>query len=152
ADRQRGAVQAVLAHEVRANARQVALVGAGQSARVELLIDALDSIAQGFGSASSGPGEAPAAPTPPSAGESVMTPRQAYFAASELVSAHDAVGRVSADLLAAYPPGVPNVVPGERLTATALDFLRAVTQRPSGYVRGAVDPDLSRLRVVRDTR
>lgn len=126
----------------------VALIGAGQSARPELLIDALESmvtIEQKDAVA------AEPAPHPPSPGEAMLTPREAYFAPSELVETPAAVGRISTDLLAAYPPGVPNLVPGERITAEAIDFLHAVTRRPSGYVRGAVDPLVTRLRVVRET-
>ncbi|MFC7765844.1 Orn/Lys/Arg family decarboxylase [Leucobacter soli] len=62
-----------------------------------------------------------------------------------------AVGRVSADSLAAYPPGVPNVLPGETLSAEVVAFLRATAAAPSGYVRGAADPSLDQFRVVAST-
>lgn len=78
-----------------------------------------------------------------------MLPRDAFFAATELVPAASAIGRVSADTLAAYPPGIPNLMPGEEITAEAVAFLTAVAASPSGYVRGAVDPEVSKLRVVR---
>lgn len=86
---------------------------------------------------------------PPAQGESVLTPREAYFGASEEVPTDEAVGRVSADALAAYPPGVPNVLPGERISAEAVAYLRAVAASPLGYVRGALDAGLHRVRVVR---
>ncbi len=60
----------------------------------------------------------------------------------------DAVGRVSADALAAYPPGIPNLLPGELITAETHEFLRRTAAAPFGHVRGAVDPDLTRLRVL----
>ncbi|MBX3093638.1 MAG: aminotransferase class V-fold PLP-dependent enzyme [Cryobacterium sp.] len=126
----------------------VALVGAGQGARPELLVDALEALAS---DSATDAAASPPAPRPPQPGEAVLTPREAYFAPSELVAADAAVGRVSTDLLAAYPPGVPNIVPGERITAEAVAFLHAVTRRPSGYVRGAVDPLVAHLRVVRET-
>lgn len=62
--------------------------------------------------------------------------------------AGDAVGRVSADALAAYPPGIPNVLPGEVVTGGTLEFLRTTAASPFGHVRGAVDPRLERLRVL----
>ena len=77
-----------------------------------------------------------------------MTPRQAYLAATEWVDVDHAAGRVSADMLAAYPPGVPNVVPGETITAEALEFLARALAAPGGYVRGLSDPSMRRLRVV----
>lgn len=73
---------------------------------------------------------------------------EAFFSPVEMVSWEDAAGRVSADALAAYPPGVPNVLPGERLTPEAIAFLRGTAAAPSGYVRGAADSELNRFRVV----
>ncbi len=87
----------------------------------------------------------PALPRP---GALRMAPREAYFGGSEVVDAADAVGRVSADTLAAYPPGIPNLIPGEEVTAETVAFLRAVAASPTGYVRGAVDPEVSGIRVV----
>src|SRR5919108_648711 len=57
---------------------------------------------------------------PPPWGELVMTPREAFLGPQEVVPAADAAGRVAAESLAAYPPGIPNVLPGERLTAETL--------------------------------
>jgi arginine/lysine/ornithine decarboxylase len=78
-----------------------------------------------------------------------MMPRDGFFAATEVVSAAEAVGRVSADTLAAYPPGIPNVIPGEEITAETVAFLQAVAASPTGYVRGAIDGEVARFRVVR---
>ena len=78
-----------------------------------------------------------------------MLPRDAYFGESEVVAAAEAVGRVSADTLAAYPPGIPNLIPGEEITAETIAFLRAVAASPTGYVRGAVDSDVAGVRVVK---
>jgi lysine decarboxylase len=64
------------------------------------------------------------------------------------VPAEHAIGRVSADALAAYPPGIPNLLPGELITAETHDFLRRIAAAPFGHVRGAVDPELTRLRVL----
>src|SRR5699024_6661527 len=70
-------------------------------------------------------------PLPPP-GRLALTPRAAYFAESELVPAAEAVGRVSVSSLAAYPPGIPNVLPGEEITAETIDFLQTVAASPSG--------------------
>lgn len=88
-------------------------------------------------------------PALPDPGMLRMLPREAYFGESEVVSAEEAVGRVSADTLAAYPPGIPNLIPGEEVTAETVSFLRAVAASPTGYVRGAVDPEVTGFRVVR---
>ena len=77
-----------------------------------------------------------------------MDLREAYFSATESVSAEDAAGRISADSLAAYPPGVPNILPGEILTPAIIDFLRSTAASPYGWVRGSLDPKVDRLRVI----
>jgi arginine decarboxylase len=41
------------------------------------------------------------------------------------------------------------VLPGELITADVVDFLTASAEAPHGYVRGAIDPDMKVLRVVR---
>src|SRR5699024_5809167 len=75
---------------------------------------------------------------------------EAHFADPRTVPFTEAVGRISADALAAYPPGVPTVLPGEVLSAEVVDFLRMTAQAPSGYVRGAQDSQMNTFRVVCD--
>lgn len=84
----------------------------------------------------------------PHFGDLSMRPRDAWFAPAVKVPAHEAVGRVSADSLAAYPPGIPNVMPGEIITTEVVDFLRTVAASPGGYVRGSTDAAVDYLRVV----
>ncbi len=86
------------------------------------------------------------APAPPW-GELVLTPRQAFLGRQEVVPAAEAVGRVAAESLATYPPGIPNVLPGERLTAETLDYIQR-TLELGGSIRGAVDRQLRTVRVV----
>jgi lysine decarboxylase len=52
-----------------------------------------------------------------------IAPRSAFFGRSESVPVADAVGRISAELIAPYPPGVPVLAPGERVTEQALNAL-----------------------------
>jgi arginine/lysine/ornithine decarboxylase len=79
--------------------------------------------------------------------ETVMLPRDAFFASTEQVRAADAVGRISAEMLTPYPPGAPAVLPGEVITPEVLDYLR------SGLAAGMqlpdpVDASLDSVRVV----
>ncbi len=70
-----------------------------------------------------------------------MTPREAFLGAQEVVPIDDAVGRIAAESLAAYPPGIPNVLPGERLTAETWDYIQAILAH-GGSLRGASDRTL----------
>lgn len=74
--------------------------------------------------------------------------RDAYFAPSVTVDACDAIGRISADTLAAYPPGGANILPGEEITADAIAYLHTVAASDTGHVRGALDRHITKLRVV----
>ena len=79
--------------------------------------------------------------------ETVMLPRDAFFAAVEQVPADEAVGRVAAEQITPYPPGIPAVVPGERLTHTVIEYLR--TGLAAGMnVPDPADTSLSTFRVV----
>ena len=83
------------------------------------------------------------------AGPRAMSPREAFFARHQTVPARAAVGRISAELIAPYPPGIPVVVPGELLTEQAVAALR---EAAAGGVRiaYAADPSLASFQVVRD--
>ena len=85
---------------------------------------------------------------PPPWGELVMTPREAFLGPQEVIPFDTAAGRIAAEGLAAYPPGIPNVLPGERLTAETLDYIRESIAH-GGYVRGGSDRELKTLRVAR---
>ncbi len=55
----------------------------------------------------------------------VLTPRQAFFAPREEVAVAQAVGRIAAEAVVLYPPGVPVIFPGEEITREALEYLTA---------------------------
>ena len=75
-----------------------------------------------------------------------MSIRDAYFAETEFVKAADAVGRISADLIAPYPPGVAVVAPGEVLTKQIIDGL-AASKKAGVRIAYASDPTLQTYRV-----
>ena len=82
--------------------------------------------------------------------EPVMLPRDAFFAAKETVPADEAAGLICAEQITPYPPGIPVIIPGERITGELLDYLR------SGLAAGMqlpdpADPSLGTIRVVSGT-
>ena len=73
--------------------------------------------------------------------------RDAYFAKTEMVDAAKAIGRVCADLIAPYPPGVAVVAPGEVLTHQIIEGL--ASSRAAGVrIAYATDSTLAQYRVV----
>jgi arginine decarboxylase len=67
--------------------------------------------------------------------EPVLSPRDAFFGDTETVTITKAVGRVCAEQITPYPPGIPAIIPGERITAELVEYLR------SGLAAGMVLPD-----------
>ena len=53
----------------------------------------------------------------------VMSPREAYFAKKRLVKIEDAVGEVSAEVIALCPPGISVLLPGEIINEEHLPYL-----------------------------
>jgi lysine decarboxylase len=86
---------------------------------------------------------------PPPWGPLQMTPRAAFFGPQEAVPLESSAGRVAAESLAAYPPGIPNVLPGELITEPTVTYIRE-TLAHGGSLRGASDRSLQTVRVVRD--
>ena len=79
--------------------------------------------------------------------ERAISMREAYFSKTVMVGAADAVGRISADLIAPYPPGVAVVAPGEVLTKTIIDGL-AASKKAGVRIAYATDSTLKQYRVV----
>ncbi|MYT26377.1 ornithine decarboxylase, partial [Streptomyces sp. SID7760] len=67
--------------------------------------------------------------------EQAALPRDAFFGPTEQVPWQKAAGRIAAEMLTPYPPGIPAALPGERLTDDVLRYLR------SGVEAGMVIPD-----------
>ncbi|MEU7642961.1 amino acid decarboxylase [Streptomyces sp. NPDC039016] len=129
--------------EVATDSAIVAVVGAGSGPDTRRFLRALHALPAPLGE------RAPASRLRlPAPGPVALTTRTAFLTPSRSVPAHEAIGRVSADTLAAYPPGIPNVLPGEVVTAELVDFFHRTAAVPNGHVRGAADPAVTTLRVV----
>jgi arginine/lysine/ornithine decarboxylase len=100
----------------------------------------------------------PGAPTPVKAlprgpelrTDQAMLPRDAFYATVEMVRPRDAVGRISAELITPYPPGIPAVAPGEVYNDAVVSYLQE-TVANGAFVEGAVDTTLGQLRVVAES-
>jgi arginine decarboxylase len=79
--------------------------------------------------------------------ETVLTPREAFFAVEESVRLAKASGRTAAEAITPYPPGIPLVMPGERLSADVLALLAAL--RDAGNPISVSDPTMGFGKVVR---
>jgi arginine decarboxylase len=127
----------------------VAVFGMGETAApgAEMLVEGLRHATEEVGPADLEHRRAFAQPPP--WGPLELAPRDAFLGPQEVVAFEEAEGRIAAESLAAYPPGVPNVLPGERLTGPTLSYI-ADSVAHGGLVRGASDRSLRTVRVVRE--
>jgi arginine decarboxylase len=78
-----------------------------------------------------------------------LSPREAFFGATVTVPSAEAVGRISAEAISAYPPGIPTLLPGEPIGGDALELLQSL-HRAGVRMHGASDPELRTLVVTRE--
>ncbi len=76
-----------------------------------------------------------------------INPRQAAHSPQISVPTSQAIGRISAESICPYPPGIPILIPGEMITAEALAYLRQILDL-GGELVGCSDPNLENIRVV----
>ena len=79
--------------------------------------------------------------------EYVVRPRDAFLGMTKKVKLCDAVGELAAEPVSPYPPGVPVLIPGQRVTQQIVDFLQTGVDEGM-LIEGASDPSLGELRVV----
>ncbi len=77
-----------------------------------------------------------------------LSPRDAFWAATETVAIAQAINRISAELLCPYPPGIPVLIPGEVVTDSAIAHLQTILAS-GGMISGCADPSLATLKVVK---
>lgn len=77
----------------------------------------------------------------------VMTPRQAYFSTAKEVSWKECVGRISAEMIAPYPPGIPVVYPGEEITEEVWNYLEWFRLN-NRHIHGSKDGKLETINVI----
>jgi arginine decarboxylase len=79
--------------------------------------------------------------------ETAVPPRQAFLGESEAVAVELAVGRISCEAIAGYPPGVPSLLPGELIGAEVVAYLRELVAA-GARLHGAADPSFTTVRVL----
>jgi arginine decarboxylase len=79
----------------------------------------------------------------------VLFPFEAYYAKRERVRMEDSVGRIIAELVTPYPPGIPITVPGEVMTHECVDYM--VFMRDHGAdLQGIIDKTARYVQVVKE--
>ncbi|MBN9164462.1 MAG: hypothetical protein J0I07_26100 [Myxococcales bacterium] len=79
--------------------------------------------------------------------ETVLLPRDAFFGPAEVIPTEEADGRIAAEQVTPYPPGIPVILPGERINRNVIEYLRTGVE--AGMVLpDPADPSMQTIRVV----
>jgi lysine decarboxylase len=79
--------------------------------------------------------------------EMAVPPRDAFLGEAEVVAVDDAVDRISCESIAGYPPGIPALLPGERITEETVGYLRELNEA-GARLHGAADPSFQTINVL----
>jgi lysine decarboxylase len=79
--------------------------------------------------------------------EAVVTPREAFLGDFVEVPFNKSAGRICAEVVTPYPPGIPILCPGERITKETIDYLR-LELKAGVHIQGPVDKRLRSIRVL----
>lgn len=77
-----------------------------------------------------------------------LSPREAFFAERETLPLKQAYGRICAETICPYPPGIPILLPGEIITQQAGEYLQQI-QSLGGFITGCSDTNLQDVQVLK---
>ncbi|MBQ1310629.1 MAG: aminotransferase class I/II-fold pyridoxal phosphate-dependent enzyme [Blautia sp.] len=77
-----------------------------------------------------------------------MSPQEAFYAEKESVPLENSEGMICSEFVMCYPPGIPILAPGERITGEILDYIRFAKEKGCSMT-GPEDPDITRLNVLK---
>ncbi len=81
--------------------------------------------------------------------EAVYTPQQAFYSNKELVDLENTNGRICGELVMCYPPGIPILTPGEKITDEIIAYIQYAKEKGCS-VQGTIDPTVSKLNVIKE--
>lgn len=85
----------------------------------------------------------------PSIPEQIQIPREAFNSIKTSIPLKDSIGMISGEFLLAYPPGIPVLCPGEKITAEIIDYIQKL--KDAGlYVQGTEDPNVENIKIVKE--
>lgn len=79
--------------------------------------------------------------------EVVLAPKAAFYAEKQSLPLKECVGRVAAEFVMCYPPGIPILAPGERVTADIVDYI-AYAKEKGCSLTGPEDMEINDLNVI----
>lgn len=79
--------------------------------------------------------------------EVVLTPQEAFYSDKKSVSMNDSDGEICAEFVMCYPPGIPILAPGERITSEILDYISYAKEKGC-FLTGTEDSKIENINIV----
>lgn len=79
----------------------------------------------------------------------IVSPQDAFYAPKESLPLRETEGRVCSEFVMCYPPGIPILAPGERITAEILDYIEYAKEKGCSMT-GPENPEIERLNVLKE--
>lgn len=77
----------------------------------------------------------------------VMTPQQAFYAPKHQIPIEDSDGEICSEFVMCYPPGIPILAPGEKITKEILQYIRYAKEKGC-FMTGTEDIHIEKINVV----
>lgn len=77
----------------------------------------------------------------------IVSPRDAYYSEKKIVLLEEAAGEVSGESIMAYPPGIPIVTPGEKITKEMIEYIQMLKEEES-LLQGTEDAYVNHIKVL----
>lgn len=81
--------------------------------------------------------------------EVVMTPQKAFYADKEQVPLGETNGRICGEIVMCYPPGIPILTPGEKITDEIIEYINFARERGCS-LQGTLDPEVELINVIKE--
>lgn len=88
-------------------------------------------------------------PLLPEIPELAVSPREAFYSDTKFVPFDEAEGEICAEMIMAYPPGIPLVLPGERITREIISYVE-ILKKENAELQGAEDPEINYIKVLQN--
>jgi arginine decarboxylase len=77
----------------------------------------------------------------------IVSPRDAFFSTKKVVSLEESEGEIAGEMVMAYPPGIPVICMGERISKDIIDYIKVLKEQKC-ELQGAADPYVDYIRVL----
>ena len=80
--------------------------------------------------------------------ELVLSPQEAFYSERRSLTLNESVGQVCGEFVMCYPPGIPILAPGERITQGLVDYIQFAKERGCS-LQGTEDPEVNHINVIK---